>query len=178
MYSNLGVQRYRETDINSMSSEKMIVLLYERIATDLQAAGKAIDGGDRIEMAKQVNHAQRIISELRSALDHSIGGEISQNLDSLYDYMFHQTLEVLVDQDPKHLQNCLQVLDPLLDAWRQIPCGTGEKAAQDRARNAMNAQNGPENASESANGEDGGSTKQGIAPDPSLRKSSLLSVSA
>ena len=174
MYSNLGVQRYRETDINSMSSEKMIVLLYERIATDLKAARRAIDDGNRIEMAKQVNHAQRIISELRGALDHAIGGDISQNLDSLYDFMFHQTLEVLVNQKPVHLDNCLQVLDPLLDAWRQIPCGTGEKAAQERVGNRAIAENGPENATDSGKAE--GSS--GLSTDPSLGKSSLLSVSA
>jgi flagellar protein FliS len=175
MYSNLGVQRYRETDIASMSSEKMIVLLYERIAVDLKAARAAIESGNRIEMAKQVNHAQRIISELRSALDHSIGGEISQNLDSLYDFMFHQTLDVLVDQDPKHLDNCLEVLTPLLDAWRQIPCGTGEKAAQDLA-SGKNPEGGPENASAEGKGDREGAP--GPGNDPARQKTSLLSVSA
>ena len=37
MYSNLGAQRYREADINSMTKEKMIVLLYEKIISDLEA---------------------------------------------------------------------------------------------------------------------------------------------
>ena len=134
MYSNLGVQRYRETDITSMSSEKMIVLLYERVDRDLRSAKKAIEENNRIEMTKQINHSQRIISELRGALDHTIGGEISQNLDALYTYMFHEHLEVLLDRDSRHIDNCLNVLRPLLDAWRQIPTGTGERAAIDQAR--------------------------------------------
>jgi len=185
MYSNLGVQRYRETDISSMSSEKMIVLLYERIVTDLKAAEKAIADNDRIKMTKNINHSQRIISELRSALDHSIGGEISQNLDDLYNFLFHQHLEILVDQDPVHIKNCIKVVTPLLEAWSQIPTGTGEKAAQDRARGNLN--NPPDKANQPETGPDSASTEpesdgpasiSAPAGESTLKKTSLLSVSA
>lgn len=185
MYSNLGVQRYRETDINTMSSEKMIVLLYERTVTDLKAAEKAIRENNRIEMTKHINHSQRIISELRGALDHSIGGEISKNLDDLYNFMFHEHLEILVDQDPAHIQNCLNVINPLLEAWRQIPTGTGEKAAQDRAKgnlnlsseNAAEGETGPETASNGQNNQ-GQANISAPAGEATLKKTSLLSVSA
>ncbi len=134
MYNNHGVQRYREADINSMSKEKMIVLLYEKMQSDLLLAQKALREENRVEMTKKVNHSQRIVSELRGALDHSIGGEVAQNLDNLYDFMFHQHLEVLVDLDEVHLINCLRVIDPLIKAWRQIPPGTAENAARENAK--------------------------------------------
>lgn len=178
MYSNLGVQRYRETDLNSMSSEKMIVLLYERIVTDLQSARRALENDDRIEMIKQINHSQRIISELRSALDHSIGGEISRNLDSLYTFLFHEHLEILLDRDPVHLDNCLKVITPLLDAWSRIPNGTGDRAAQEKARGELNGQNGPEPASSSGEEKTDSRTSGETVPGSAPRKSSLLSVSA
>lgn len=133
MYNNHGVQRYRETDINSMSKEKMIVLLYEKMQSDLICAQKALRDDDRVEMTKKINHSQRIVSELRSALDHSIGGEVAQNLDNLYDFMFHQHLEVLVDLNEVHIVNCLRVIEPLVQAWRQIPNGTAEKALREKA---------------------------------------------
>jgi len=133
MYNNHGVQRYRETDINSMSKEKMIVLLYEKMQSDLVCAQKALRSDDRVEMTKKINHSQRIVSELRSALDHSVGGEVAQNLDNLYDFMFHQHLEVLVDLNEVHIVNCLRVIEPLVQAWRQIPNGTAEKALKEKA---------------------------------------------
>lgn len=149
----------------------MIVLLYERIMTDLEAARRAIEDENRIEMTRQVNHSQRIISELRSALDHSIGGEIAANLDSLYNFMFHEHLELLLDRDPVHIDNCLNVISPLLEAWRQIPTGTGEKAAQDQARAARPGANGPEPANRNQE-----TTRE--TAETGSRSNSLLSVSA
>lgn len=155
MYSNIGVQRYREADINSMTQEKMIILLYERIETDLQGATAALESNDLVEMTRLVNHSQRIVCELRGALDHEIGGDISRNLESLYDYMFHEHLDVIIDRDPVHLDNCLRVLQPLLDSWRRIPAGTGAQAARDHSRGALQRQpvgteSGPETASDTS----------------------------
>lgn len=174
MYSNHGVQRYRETDITSMSSEKMIVLLYERVVTDLETARKALAREDRVEFAKQINHSQRIVSELRTALDHSLGGEIAENLESLYNFMFHEQLEILLDRDPVHIDNCLKVIEPLLGAWRQIPTGTGQKAAQELVRGPV----GPNSASESADNRNtaGSSPETGSGAD--RPQTNLLSVSA
>ena len=124
----MEIQRYIEADIKSISPEKMLVLLYEKIAKDLLEARLAIAAHNRIRMADRVTHSQQIITELRNALDHDIGGEISRNLEALYDFMFVEHLEILVDQDPKHIDNCLTVLSPLLEAWRQIPPGATDEA--------------------------------------------------
>lgn len=167
MYNNHGVQRYREADINSMSKEKMIVLLYEKMQSDLMLAQKALRNDDRVEMTKKINHSQRIVSELRSALDHSIGGEVSQNLDNLYDFMFHQHLEVLVDMQEVHIVNCLRVIEPLIQAWRQIPPGTAENAAREQAKQNT----GPNPASEKAIPSEPASEQPG-------ERTSILSVSA
>lgn len=150
MYTAQGVQAYRHSDINSMTREKMIVLLYEKIVSDLHEVLTAIERGDRIAMTRRTNHSQRIISELRNALDHGIGGDISRNLEALYDFMFHQHLELLVDQDPEHAHNCLRVLQPLLDAWRQVPIGTGERAAREQARGELPPAVGADRATDQA----------------------------
>lgn len=178
MYGNPGVQRYRETDIASMSREKMIVLLYERIVTDLKSAQRAVEQGNRIEMTKQVNHSQRIISELRSALDHTIGGEIAANLDALYSYLFHEHLELLLDRSPVHIENCLSVIHPLLEAWRQIPTGTGEKAAQETTGNRQPVAGGPETASGPLSNRPETRDRAEALADSGNRPPSLLSVSA
>ena len=139
MSNSREVQRYLETDIQSISAEKLLVLLYEKMADDLLRARGAITAGDRIGMADRVTHSQQIIAELRSALDHAVGGEISQNLESLYDYLFLEHLEVLVDRDPRHIDNCLAVMTPLLAAWRQIPAGTAEENSRSRTLQSVSA---------------------------------------
>lgn len=147
MYNRSGIDAYRTTDAQTMTREKLIVLLYEKIVSNLHEAQQAADTGDRLAMTQALNHSQRIISELRNALDHSIGGDISRNLESLYDYMFHEHLQMLVNSDPTHAENCLRVIQPLLKAWRTIPVGTGEQAARDHARGCLVTADGPNPAS-------------------------------
>lgn len=124
MYGNHGLQRYKETDLGSMSPEKIIVMLYEKVVSDLRLAGRAIAAGDRIEMSSKVNHSLRIVTELRTALNHDQGGEIATNLEAIYDFLFHEHLQLLVDQDSAHVENCIKVIEPLLSAWRQVSSTT------------------------------------------------------
>ena len=42
MYDPRSIRRYQEADVNSMSKEKMIILLYEKMITCFQQAEKAL----------------------------------------------------------------------------------------------------------------------------------------
>lgn len=137
MYDNeFHAQRYRQADVGSMSPEKMIVALYERVLRDLDNARIALDGGDLATYNTEICHAQAIVTELRGSLDHSVGGEIAGNLDALYDFVFRKLLGALADRDADALKTCRTVLEPLLKAWRQVPAGAGQKEAERRAQEA------------------------------------------
>ena len=170
----MGVQSYLEADIQSLSQEKLLVLLYEKMAHDLLTARQCMANGDRVGMADRITHSQQIIAELHSALDHSVGGDIPANLETLYDYLFAEHLAALVDQDPRHVDNCLAVIKPLLDAWRQIPPGTAQEAAKARARqnHQGNSKAYPEGSTEE------NETCVHEEPERAKGSSSLFSVSA
>lgn len=127
MYGNQGIRAYRETDITSMGEEKMVVLLYEKMLEHFQVAEEAATARRRVEMTQRLNLAQRIVIELRNALDHAVGGDIARNLTALYDFVFQEILAMILDQEPRHAQSCRRVLEPLLIAWRQIPPGTADR---------------------------------------------------
>ena len=139
MEGQMGVQKYLEADIQSISREKLLVLLYEKMVSDLLEARRALLAGDRIRMADRITHSQQIIAELRSALDHSLGGEVSLNLEAIYDFLFLEHLSILVDREPTNIDNCLAVLKPLLTAWRQIPEGTADEAGRPRTGHSVSA---------------------------------------
>jgi len=124
-----GIQAYRRTDLQTIGKEKLIVMLYEKMIEHLDAAA-ARAAEDRPEMTRRLNLAQRIVTELQNALDHSVGGEIADNLAAIYDFVFREILQMQVDRDPAHAVNCHEVLEPLLDAWSAIPPGTGDRALQ------------------------------------------------
>jgi flagellar protein FliS len=161
----MGIQSYREADIHSLAPEKLLVLLYEKMVHDLLEARQAMAAGDRVTLNDRLNHSQQIIAELHSALDHSVGGEIPANLENLYEYLFAEHLAARVDQDPRHVDNCLAVIKPLLEAWRQVPPGSAREAARTRERDQL------------ANpGDVAGDDPP--APESSDHKSTLFSVSA
>jgi flagellar protein FliS len=128
MNQAMQINRYRATDIRSLGPEKLIVLIYEKLESKLGSARNALQVGDSPGMIQDVNAAQRIIMELRNALNHDVGGEVTLNLESLYDFMFQENLALLVDHQGRHLNYLDQVVRPLLNAWRQVPAGSAEKA--------------------------------------------------
>lgn len=131
MYGNQGVQRYRETDLATMSRERVVVLLYEKMVSDLEEAIRAVEAGDRAVFTQRVNHSQRIVTELRGALDLAAGGEIARNLEAIYDFLFREHLALLVDCQPRRAQSCIDVLRPLLEAWRQVPGLAGDAGGRE-----------------------------------------------
>jgi len=128
-----SIQAYRETDLQTMGKEKLIVLLYQKMLEHFAAAAAAA-GHDRPEMSRRLGLAQRIVTELRGALDHAIGGEIADNLAAIYEFAFQEILQMQVDRDTAHAINCQRVLEPLLEAWRSIPPGTGDRELHLRNR--------------------------------------------
>jgi len=90
--------------------------------------------------------------------------------------LFQQHLNLLVDRDPNLVRSCIQVLRPLLEAWRQVPNGTAEAAARERMHGS------PTGADPAAPrpGGDGGLVvaPRANAPEASGGRPSLLSVSA
>lgn len=175
MYDSRSVRRYQETDVVSMSREKMIAALYEKMITCYRQAEEALEGGDRLTMNARVSRAQRIVTELRHALDHNIGGDITRNLESIYDYIFHENLHVLLDGDAGHLRNCRRVLTPLHAAWSQIPPGSAERAEAQSAEGT--AHPGADDAGAGSPAVPSEETRPSVAA-PGIGRSGLLSISA
>ncbi|MBM4130429.1 flagellar protein FliS, partial [bacterium] len=112
---------------------------------------------------------------LRGALDHAAGGDIARNLEAIYDFLFREHLSLLVDREPRRARACMDVLRPLLEAWRQIPPGTAAAAAGAQARGTA----GPVPAAPRPGGEAGeAGPPRSAAPEAAGGRTGLLSVSA
>jgi flagellar secretion chaperone FliS len=120
MSYNHGIQQYKKTVATCTGPEKLIVLIYDHLVMSLNEACSAINDNDIVKRNECINKAQSIITELRNNLDHEIGKEIAKNLDALYDFMFKENLEALIDNDISHIQASLTTISPIHNAWKKI----------------------------------------------------------
>jgi flagellar secretion chaperone FliS len=114
--------RYMGDAVTTASPQRLLVMLYDRLALDLERAQAALVEGDRQEASGQLQHAQDIVLELRSSLrvDAWEGGP---RLAALYTWLISELVQANVKADRNRVASCLQVVEPLRDAWRQAAAG-------------------------------------------------------
>jgi flagellar secretion chaperone FliS len=121
MHQTYGIHQYRQIAMQTMAPGRMIVMLYEGALRFLEQGRAAMQENDVETRALFLNKAQAIVSELRFSLDHGAGASFTKELESLYDYVISEINQTSFDQDPIHIANAVRTLEPLLEAWRQIP---------------------------------------------------------
>ena len=110
--------RYLGDTVATASPQQLLVMLYDRLALDLERAETALGAGDRQEAGAQLQHAQEIVFELRSSLQVDVW-EGGPRLAALYGWLITELLQANVKGDRNRVQACRQVVEPLRDAWRQ-----------------------------------------------------------
>lgn len=119
MYCN-GVQSYRRTNISTSDPVRLIIICYEGIIDNLKLAKEKIEEKDYEKKAKAIIKAQNIIEELMCSLDFEKGGEIANNLESLYNYMLRRILQGDVNKDLGAIDEVIGMLNELLSAWKEV----------------------------------------------------------
>jgi flagellar secretion chaperone FliS len=110
--------RYIGDTVTTASPQRLLVMLYDRLALDLERAHAALAEGDRNGARKQLQHAQEIVLELRSSLQVD-AWEGGPRLASLYTWLIGELVQANIKGDRNRVSSCLQVVEPLRDAWRQ-----------------------------------------------------------
>ncbi len=110
--------RYLGDAVATSSPQQVLVMLYDRLALDLERAQKAVAAGDRSEASEQLQHAQAIVLELMSSLQVD-AWEGGPRLASLYSWLLTELVQANIRGDRNRVRSCLQVVEPLRDAWRQ-----------------------------------------------------------
>ena len=110
--------RYLGDSVATSSPQQVLVMLYDRLALDLERAQKAAAAGEREAASEQLQHAQAIVLELLSSLQVD-AWEGGPRLASLYNWLITELVQANVKLDTNRISACRQVVEPLRDAWRQ-----------------------------------------------------------
>lgn len=108
---------------------EIIVLLYEGAIEALDRAKIAIEQSDFQQKSLMINKTLDIIEGLRQSLNFEKGGEISVNLDALYDFMKrHLVTSSSTEEQVKAINDVMVLLNDLLEAWKIVARDVQSKA--------------------------------------------------
>ena len=110
--------RYLGDAVATASPQQVLVMLYDRLALDLERAQIAAAAGDREATSVQLQHAQEIVIELLASLQVD-AWEGGPRLAALYNWLITELVQANVRLDGNRISSCRQVVEPLRDAWRQ-----------------------------------------------------------
>ncbi|WAB81743.1 flagellar protein FliS [Microcella daejeonensis] len=109
--------QYRRDAVLSASPARLLVMLMDRLALDLDRAAEAQDAQDREAERRSLGNAQAIVAELMGSLDVD-AWEGGPQLLALYGHLTTQLLRAGIDHDPTITRACARVVAPLREAWR------------------------------------------------------------
>jgi len=127
---NYKIGAYKKTSVNTASKEQVLLMLYQAAIKNCKKAMQAIEENKIPQKGEYIGKLQDIVIELMNSLDHEVGGEISKELESLYDFIIHQTTQANINFDKEPLQGVLNILITLYDGWdKAIKSLKGSNAA-------------------------------------------------
>ncbi|MCB1849655.1 MAG: flagellar export chaperone FliS [Gammaproteobacteria bacterium] len=107
--------------VEDASPHRLIQMLMEGALDKIATAKGHILHRDMAEKGRHISWAISIVGGLQNSLDMEAGGEISANLDNLYDYMIRRLVEAGVQNDPAILDEVSSLLLEVKSAWDVIP---------------------------------------------------------
>lgn len=134
-----GYEEYQVNQIETANAKQLVIMLYEGAIRFLEEASGNIENFKKYDFVNtKILKAQDIITELMVSLDMDKGGEIADNLLSLYVYMKKVLLEANIKKEKAPIDQVLKMLRDLKSAWDQMDTKvTSPKVAQSEANHEI-----------------------------------------
>lgn len=115
-----GHQAYRQNAGNSViSKEQLLLKLYDGSLIFLRLARRGMEENNPRIKGENISKIIAILTELDSALDMEVGGEIAENLSALYRHVMYRLVEINIKNDLKGLDEVEHILSELKDGFEQ-----------------------------------------------------------
>jgi flagellar protein FliS len=122
--SHSGIEQYQKNgvqgSIETATPHRLIQMLMEGALSKVASAKGFMERGDVAKKGEHISWAMSIIDGLRLSLDKSVGGELVQNLDDLYDYINRRLLQANLHNKPEYLDEITTLLTEIKSGWDAI----------------------------------------------------------
>lgn len=109
---------YKQNSVTTASPGELTLMLYNGCIKFIHQAKKAIESNDIEARNKYVQKAQSILAELMSTLNMDI--PVSQNMFSLYEYMYFQLMQANIKNDLTILEEVEKLTVEFRDTWKEV----------------------------------------------------------
>lgn len=114
---------YIQEHTDEISSHQIISLLMDGALERIDQAIDAQKSGNWIDLEILTNKLVAIINGLRNSLNMGAGGEIAENLDSLYEYMIERITQASSANAITAFEECSRLLSQIKEGWDQMEMG-------------------------------------------------------
>jgi flagellar secretion chaperone FliS len=108
-----------EVNLFASTPMELVVMLYDAALESVGNARRHLAEGQIAERSRAISRAVETLTELSSSLNHSAGGDLSEKLAALYDYMQRALLDANFHQTDAGLEETERLLGELREAWAQ-----------------------------------------------------------
>lgn len=115
-----GAKAYLQTQVNTVNRIEVLLMLYDAAVKNLTQAKEMIEENKPAEKGMLISKALDIIGELDSSLNADKGGEIAQNLHTLYFYCNTRLLKANLKMDTTLIDEVISILGGLREAFHDI----------------------------------------------------------
>lgn len=119
-----GLKQYQsintQTSIVDADPHRLIQLLYNGALERINMAKARMQANDFEGKGRLISKSIEIIGGLRGFLNFEKGGELSQRLDALYEYMERTLFDANAKNDPSKLDEVASLLRTIKEGWDGI----------------------------------------------------------
>lgn len=99
----------------------LITQMFDGALSRIAQAKGAMERSETLQKAELISKAILIVGSLEGCLDHDKGGDLSQNLSKLYEYMCLTLAQANINNDVEKLEEVSGLIMTIKSGWVQIP---------------------------------------------------------
>lgn len=109
-----------ESQVAAASANTLITMLLDGALVRIARAKRHVERGEKQLQGEVIGKVIDIVASLDSYLDHEKGGEVSKNLESLYDYIVRQLFQANLKSDIGALEESEKLLGEIRAGWTEM----------------------------------------------------------
>ncbi len=122
--TRLSIRQYQRVSTNNVADadpHTLISLVLQHTIGNLAASKGAISQKNIEAKNKALTKAIALIGELQDSLDMEKGGEVSENLAALYNYMVRRITQANMENSSEMIDEVIELVSNIKEGWDAIP---------------------------------------------------------